>query len=154
MASLQVGVARLYRLHDEQINAGPGESRADPRSHVVISGRGSKAIRAVVKISRLCFIRTEIRNLREVDFPHLFGASLAGLKKVRWVSPRACEAATAAERIFCVSSSTNSLGTTCSKMISVPGASAATVRNVPKIASAERYMVTPSHEKGPGASVR
>jgi hypothetical protein len=41
-----------------------------------------------------------------------------------------------------------------SKMIYVPGASAASDRNVPKIALVETYMVTPSHAKRRRGSVR
>jgi hypothetical protein len=68
-------------------------------------------------------------------------ASYAGSKKLRRGSPRACVAVIAAASVFV------STHQPYSKMISVPGASAATARKVPTIASVERYMVTPSHEK-------
>jgi hypothetical protein len=141
------------RSHLIAINAVSSGSRANPRSHVVIQRGRPKSIRAVVKISRLYVIRTEIRNLREADLPHLF-SQFGGVEKAGLWFTASFAAGNTTASIFCVSSSTKSFGTVYSKMISVPGASAATARNVPKIASVERYMVTPSHEKRPGQSVR
>jgi hypothetical protein len=57
-------------------------SQANLRSHVVVSAKGSKAIRSVLKKwSRRCLIRTEIRNLCETDLPYLFSQP-GGFEKV------------------------------------------------------------------------
>ena len=61
-----------------------GRSQADPRSHVVVQLGRPKTIRAAAEISRLRFIRTEIRNLREADLPHLLSQSRGFEKALLW----------------------------------------------------------------------
>lgn len=126
---------------------------ADPRTHVVIQPVSPQTIRPVLTISRIDRVRPKSVTSANPVF-RTCSASLAGSKKAlplfaTSLSGHQCRGEHLL-RLLINEFFRNAIFEDDLRS----GWSAARARKVPKIASVERSMVTPSQEKKPGASAR